>query len=74
MLVDDADARWTVVHCDDADPMVRKYPVPGGFLYQVSVENALYCKSYGTNAKVIYDFDKLRWHPPVFVSKPPKGT
>jgi hypothetical protein len=32
----DAGERWVVVHRDKGEPTVRRYTVPGGWLYQVA--------------------------------------
>jgi len=38
MIDNDVGERWMIVHRDPAagDPTVRRYPVPSGWLYQVS--------------------------------------
>lgn len=52
MLTIDVGERWTIVHHEPNDPVVRRYPVPGGWLYQVSG---------GANGIA------EAWSPPVFV-------
>jgi hypothetical protein len=59
MLTNDVGARWTVVHKSSGPndgPYVRRYPVPGGWLYQVSVD---------------YIGGPVAWHAPTFVPAPP---
>lgn len=56
MLYADADERWTLVHRNPEDPLIRRYPVPGGWLYQVS------CVPYDHRENA-----PAMWHPPVFV-------
>lgn len=63
MIVSDAAERWTVVHNTESEPeggpSVRRYPVPGGWLYQVEKDE------YFDNTK-----DGTAYHPPVFVPEP----
>ena len=61
MIVADAGVRWTIVHLDKADPIVRRYPVPGGWLYQVSNQIAGDAPDRDTRMQF------FSWHPPVFV-------
>ena len=59
-----AEAAWSVVHCNDEDPVVRRYPVPGGWLYQVSV---LMAARYRMRTGG-YDLSDVAWHPPQVVA------
>ena len=59
MLTNDADRRWEIVHHDGGDPVVRRYPVPGGWLYQVS--------GYTPNETRSGSGYVQWWHPPTFV-------
>lgn len=61
MIVADAGFRWTVIHLEIGDPVVRQYRVLGGFLYQVSKENA--SPQEADNKR----FGDLTWYPPLFV-------
>lgn len=54
MLTADAGERWTIVH-DEPGERVRRYPVPGGWLYQVQ-------------AGFYTENDDSMWGSPVFVS------
>lgn len=54
---------WTVVHGRDEDPAIRHYPVPGGWLYQVSTARAA---SYRPRNGV-HDWSSAQWYPPMFV-------
>lgn len=59
MFIADAGARWTIVHHNQGDPVVRRYAVPGGHLYQVAQHDIT------GNDRV--DGMPMAWHPPVFV-------
>ena len=65
MIDADIGQRWVVIHRNSDEPIVRRYPVPGGWLYQVS--------EFPWNG---YDAT-LAFHPPVFVpfhAKYPEGV
>jgi hypothetical protein len=53
MHTDATGARWTLVN-DEALDRVRRFPVPGGWLYQVEKTSPL--------------GDQIGWHRPVFVA------
>ncbi len=75
MIINDKGMRWTIVHANIDEPAVRRYPVPGGWLYQVSTD--LLVRSIGEEEKPIRDLvdwrafddgdEQRTWHPPVFV-------
>ncbi len=67
MMIVDAGERWVVVHVDDNDPVVRRYPVPGGWLYQISTQPARLCRAGGDGVLCLQD---LLWHPSTFVPRP----
>jgi hypothetical protein len=52
----DVDERWVIVHQNENEPSVRRYPVPGGWLYQV-----------GTDRWSTLHREPEQFHPPVFV-------
>lgn len=56
MLTDDHDRRWTIVHNPGPGdgPVVRRYPVPGGWLYQVAIDEPSRIQQH--------------WHAPMFVA------
>ena len=56
MLKADVGARWIIVHQEENEPTVRRYPIPGGWLYQV-----------GESRWTSLSREPERFHPPVFV-------
>ena len=77
MTVDDLGLRWTIVHQDKGDPIehqdkgdpiVRRYPVPGGWLYQVSINTmCLHGTSISRADWEYYVKTEATSHAPVFV-------
>lgn len=67
MIVVDANRQWVIVHRDLHDPVVRRYPVPGAWPYQISVGTASECRGQG-------GIHQLTWYPPQFVPEPPAVT
>jgi len=68
---------WELVHVCVGCPVVRRFPVPSGWLYQVSVDLA-YCVDDDGGA--VFMLAGMRahepslWHPPTFVPCPPPGA
>jgi hypothetical protein len=71
MLTDDAGRRWVIVH-DEPNERVRRYPVPGGWLYQVEAITD-YLEST-PDPKVGRMHHTIGWHPPVFVPERTEPT
>ncbi len=61
MIVEDVGKRWVIVH-DEPMERVRRYPVPGGWLYQVQLDSMSVSDGNATS----HD----GWHPPIFVPDP----
>lgn len=58
MIINELEKKWVTVH-DEFNAEIRRYAVPGGWLYQVRGRR---------DASAAYDPDA--WHPPVFVPEP----
>ncbi len=65
---------WELVHVRAGDPVVRRFPVPSGWLYQASVD-LVYCVDDDGGAVFLSAgmraHEPVRWHPPTFVPRPP---